>query len=487
MSKRVLILFFTLVLVLSLKPSSAQPAHAGASIWKSTIAYFNPMDTVSPQGDEINVVYYRTSGEMIPSAAIKPLQPYQSGVILVGSVLFDEGFKGSAVVSATVPLMTLYHQVSDPDNPYSPILYTGFDSRNVGLAKFFLPAVQLGAFDTRVGIQNVDNNQVRLTLKFYTPDGTEYLYPTNPTLQSQRTFIKNVSELASSIPGFPQPFDGSLVIESKVVTTNVDARLVAAVQDIQAGGRKAYAYEGSPGVYNEWVMISAMCKYGSFEQTTRYYIQNTQGAPANVQVSYYDPSNGSLAVVYPGATEYIQIPAWGRATVDGCQSGIAAGRSLTAVVRSSGPVAVVGKTISKDGLMTAFSGQTPPQAGGDGRYRVGFPYVVYEAREKGERTFLSMVNIGENPANILLINYYGRDGSLIQQENLASNPVPSFAKRSSNPSAAGAIDEWAVGFLGATLVESDQPIVGMARIQRVTDLSGYNVLGEDYSGLVFIK
>lgn len=487
MGKRALILFFVLMLALSLKPSIAQPAYASASIWKSSIAYFNPLDTPSPGGDEINVVYYKTSGEMIPSAPIKPLSPYQSGVILIGSVLFDEEFTGSALISATVPLLTLYRQFSDADDPHSPILYTGFDSRNVGLGKFYLPSVQLGAFDTRIGIQNVDNNQVRLTLKFYAPDGTQYLYPTNPILQPQRSFIKNVSELADSIPGFPKPFDGSLVIESKVVATNADARLVAAVRDIQVGGRKAYAYEGSTGVQNEWFIVSAMCKYGPSEQTTRYFIQNTQGAPADVQVSYYDPGNGSLAAIYPGATEYVQIPAWGRITVDGCQSGIAAGRALTAVVRSSGPIAVMGKTISKDGLMTAFSGQTPPQAGSDGRYRVAFPYVVYEVRDNGERTFLSLVNIGSQAANILQMNYYGRDGSLIQQENLATNPVPPYAKRSSNPSAAGAIDERAAGFLGAALVESDQPIVGMARLQHTVGLSGYNVLGEDYTGSVFIK
>ncbi len=487
MSKRLLIFFLFLILILLVNVSTAHPAQAGTSIWKSTIAYFNPMDIVSPQGDEISVVYYKASGEMIPSAAIKPLQPYQSGVILIGSVLSDESFQGSAVVSATVPLLTLYRQVSDVDDPHSPILYTGFDSRNVGLGKFFLPTVQSGAFDTRIGIQNVDNNQVRLTLKFYTPDGTPYLFPTNPILQPQRSLIKSVSELASSIPNFPKPFDGSLVIESKVVATNADARLVAAVQDIQASGRKAYAYEGSPGVNNEWFMISAMCKFGTSEQTTRYYIQNTQGAPANVQVSFYDSGTGSLVVVYPGETEYIQLPAWGRATVDGCESGIPSGRSLAAVIRSSGPIAVAGKTISRDGLMTAFNGQAAPQPGSDGRYRVGFPYVVYEVRDQGERTFLSVVNIGSNPANILQISYYGRDGSLIQQENLAANPVPRFAKRSSNPSAAGAIDEWAAGFLGAALVESDQPIVGMARVQRTVGLSGYNVLGEDYLGAVFIK
>lgn len=487
MSKRLLILFLALALVISLRASPDQTAQASASIWKSSIAYFNPLDAASPGGDEINVVYYKTSGEMIPSAAIKPLLPYQSGVILIGSVLFDEGFRGSALVSATVPLLTLYRQFSDADDPYSPILYTGFDSRNVGLGKFYLPSVQLGVFDTRLGIQNVDNNQVRLTLKFYASDGTQYLYPTNPTLQPQRSFIANVSELAGSISGFPKPFDGALVIESKVIATNADARLVAAARDVQAGGRKAYAYEGSPGVQNQWFMVSAMCRYGTSEQTTRYFIQNTQGAPVDVQVAYYDPGNGSLVGVYPGAGEYVQIPAWGRATVDGCESAILSGRTLTAVISGSGPIAVVGKTISKDGLMTAFNGQIPPQIGSDGRYRLGFPYVVYEVRDNGERTFLSVVNIGDQPANVLKISYYGRDGSLIQQENLATTPVPPYAKRSSNPSAAGAIDEWAAGFLGAALVESDQPIVGMARIQRTVGLSGYNVLGEDYPGAVFIK
>lgn len=492
------------VLILMLALTGGSPTRAQSSpVWNSAILYFNPADTPietqgcesAPECDDISILYYRESGETVPSKAI-PIRPFESGVVLIGSVLYDQTFKGSAVISSTVPLAALFRQVYTSSDPYSPIVYTSLDNTMAGEGYFYLPWVQsTSGFDTEVGVQNIESVPVSLKLHFYKRDGSLYTYdpPQGISLEPQRSYIFRIS----SIPlPWANSFDGSLVVEAHFSgMPDSHPKIVAAAREVMVGGNKANGFEGVGTGQTAWHMVTSLCSYGPALQTSQYSIQNTSLATtAQVQVDYYT-ANGELYATYP-ASGSATISPGAALLVNGCDptpktaGAVMTGKYLSAVVRSTNSVglAVVGKVIGKDGLLTAFNGQTPPPSSPDGKYYVAMPYVEFAVREDGIRTYLSVLNVGENPANNIQLTYYGRDGSLITAVNLTAKPLPAHAKIGSDPSAAGAIDPGAYGFIGAANIISDQPVVALGRVQRGVSLpGGITNLGDDYIGAYYLK
>ncbi|MCC6147863.1 MAG: hypothetical protein IT308_09885 [Anaerolineaceae bacterium] len=501
MMKRTILTLGVFILVLTLALTGGSPTRAQSSpIWSSAIFYFNPADVPiettgcdsSPECDDISVIYYRNTGETVPSKTI-PIRPFESGVVLIGSVLFDETFKGSAVISSTVPLAALFRQAYNSSDPYSPILYTTLDNTMAGAGYFYLPWVQRSSgFDTEIGVQNIESISISLKLHFYKRDGSLYTY--NPvegiTVEPQRSYIFRVS--AIPLP-WGNNFDGSVVVEANFSgLPGSHPKIVAAAREVLVGGNKAYGFEGTGNGETTWHMVSGSCSYGPGMQTTQYSIQNTSTTlTAEVQVDYYN-ADGSLLTTYPNVGSATINPG-AALLVSGCDPATAdklTGKYFSAVVRSTNAVdlAVVGKAISKDGLMTAFNGQLPPPASPDGKYYVALPYVEFATREDGIRTYLSVLNVSDSTANDIQLTYYGRDGSLIAAANLTGKPLPAHAKTGSDPNVVRAIDPGAYGFIGAATIVSDQPVVALARVQRNVNLpGGVTTLGDDYVGMYYLK
>ena len=287
------------------------------------------------------------------------------------------------------------------------------------------------------------------------------------------------------------------------------ARIVAAVRQVQTGGRRAFAYEGFSGGAGAIYMPAAMCQVGSGKMMVYYEVQNTGNTSTTVEVEYYNPNQ---PVMPPGnriARQVLGSLAPGsHLSVDPCQAAGMTGRSVSAVIRATSPggeVAAIGRAISHDGLMTAFSGQLLPDPGVYGidclpadpeypdncSYRVILPHVEYATRSNGWRTYLSIQNIYDMPAGDIQVRYYGQDGSLIGTHYLATNEndntrLMPYAKRSSDPTYANVIDPSSQGFIGSVEVVADRPVAVLARIQRLVNVPNYAILGEDYTGMYLI-
>lgn len=497
--KRLFLALAALILVMGMALFLAGQTRAQSGpTWTSAILYFNPADvpieTVGCETpgfcDDFNIMYYRSSGDSVPSKPLR-IEPLQSGVVLVGSVLFDQTFRGSAVISSTVPLAAMFRQVYNAGDPHSPILYTSLDNTQSGEGFFYLPWVQrTSSFDTEIGIQNIESVPISLIMKLYKRDGSVAASAVVGNVEPQYSHIFRISSI---LPAGSGNFEGSLVVDADFSgQANTNPRIVAAAREIMGGGNKAYGFEGAGSGQIDWHMVSAACSYGPGQQTTYYSIQNTSpDTSAEAQVIYYS-QDGALVGTYP-KTGSASIPPGAALLVSGCDetsTGVLKGKYLSAVVHSTNGVglAVIGKAIGKDGLMTAFNGQLLPAASTDGKYYLALPYLEYASREDGTRSYISVLNVGNNPANDVSIRYYGRDGSLIAVENLTYKPLPGHAKRGTDPSVARAIDPGSYGFFGAATVVSDQPIVALVRVQRGVNLpGGVTVLGEDYIGIPYLK
>jgi hypothetical protein len=479
-----------LILALALAlPGAVRAQGIVSPTWSSTIAYFNPNENADPTlaAAEMSVIYYKDAGGTETSGALT-IKEHQSGVLLVGSTA---NFKGSAVVSSDKPLLAVYKQDAIGKEAYSPILYTSFDISQTGTGVFYLPAIQRNEmFDTQVAVQNIESSPIKVSLDFYDKDGTKTSiadtgFP-GGEISAQASRIFKASEISNLSNGF----DGSLVITAKLSTAGTDARIVAVAQDIMVGGRQAYTYEGVNGGTQAIYMPSAMCQYGSSQQTSSYWVQNTGSENTIVSVDYYDNSSDT-AVASQTITPDL-IPGK-RVVINVCDAtgGSVTGKSLSAVIRSSNPlgsIAAIGKTISKDGIYTAFTGQQAPDSsikGSDNKYRVVVPYVEYATNKRGYKTYISVQNTGSSPATDVVAKYYQRDGGDPVEHGL--DAIQPGSMQPTNASLARAIASGSRGFFGAVVIQSSQPVVAVVRVQFAANASDAAVLGEDYTGLLYKK
>jgi hypothetical protein len=487
--KRVAFLSILIVLLTTLVLPGSIPVEAqSAPTWNSVIAYFNPNPGPVSPPEELSVVLYKEDGTPIyldfggDDGSI-PMLPYQSGTLLLGQIVTDAEFKGSAMVSATVPIMAVYKRVANNNEPYSPILYTSFDISQAGQGKVFIPSVRrLTAYDTQIGIQNVESLAVELDISIYDLAGTQ-IHSVAASIPPLTSFIFKMSSYPEQIP---IPFEGSLVVRSRLAGTSVAARVVAAVQEIQSGGRRAFAYEGLAGNDTFLFMPTAACQAGETALTTAFTVQNTGAIPTNVHVDYINVegdmiANSHTATIAPYAS--FIFDACGEEVLEATQ-----GQEMSAVIFSDGEnIAAVGKLESNDGLMTAFTGQPMEGLSSGGVYRVVLPYVEWATRANGFQTTISVMNASAKPAQNVRALYFGNKGdSPVAIHNLGTtaNSLLPYTRRTTSPVAARAVE--GRGFNGAVILESDQPIVALARVVRTVDVNGYKTLGEDYNGIPYI-
>ena len=488
----VLSLAFVLVAVLAV-PGAVQGRAPGATTWTSIISYYNPSTYADETG--LTVVYYKNELDgtvtEIPSQPI-PITSHSSGTLLVGSILKDPEFQGSAVVSATVPIIAVYKQSVPGSEPYSPVLYNSFSMTESGQYAY-LPSVQNStAYNTQIGIQNLLGSVVKLDLELIDSEnpGNTYSPGSVVTILPQSSYIFNVSDLVGAAG-----FTGSMVASAEVLEQpGTPGKIVAVAKDVQGGGRRAYAYEGVAGGSTDIYLPTAMCQYGDTGMTTLIDVQNIGGGSTQVWVDYQTANGDSLVSTYTSATT---IESGAMKTLNPCDESIlefTAGKNMTAVVRSdSSNIAVTGKAMSNDGLQTAFTGQTYPSAAtfSDGYYHVAVPYVEWSTHANGYRTYITIMNVhNDETAMDVKALYYSQDGSLIKTHTVASNfndstQLATYGKFSTNASLARAVPSGSRGFNGAVEIISDKPIVVLTRVERSVDIGDYRTLGEDYTGLYF--
>ncbi len=477
--------------------------------WNSIIAWFNPTSNADPTG--LSVVYFRDDGTSIPSAPIE-VDAHSSGTLYIGSILHDEDFEGSAVLSANMPVLAVYKQVAGAREAYSPILYNSFDLDMAG-STYYLPFVQRQRdFDSQIGIQNVEPVDVDVKLEFYDslsgnsfvyqPDEDDFIYQPGEDewkqIEPQSTWIFKLSDIDHE--EMNNGFSGTIVITGMKHVDQGEAhvqagRVVAVVKEVQAAGRRAYAYEGVNGGEDTIFLPSAFCEVGDGKMTTRYVVQNLHASEAaSVSIKFYDGEDGNtvdpLATLGP-----VSINAGYNAEFDACDSSVAdaiRGKKVSAVAVSAGgqPLGAVGNVMSDDGLLTAFTAlRMQTVADGEGIYRMVFPYVEWATSKKGYRTTITVMNLGIANAVNMRANYYGNDGSPISVDfpmATDTSPLLPYAIRNSSAVIARAVDMSSNGFTGAVIISSDQPMAAVAHVERTVDVDDYGTLGEDYTGIPYV-
>lgn len=472
--KRTFFLCLALIMVVTLAlPGIASAQTATTTTWTSSIYYYNPSEDTG----ELQVVYYRTSGET-PSGNIA-VNAGGSGEVFIGDWGVGSTFRGSAVLSASVPLVAVYEQASNGADPnYARLLYTAFDPNEGGETVYIPTFVKGTGYTSQVGVQNIGTTATTATLTFTAQNGTEYEV-TSPSIPTNTSYVFTGDDISA----LPNPFDGSLTISAP------NGKIVAAAQELQANGRAAYAFEGISQTGTKVYMPSMMCRFSPGGQTSYYAIQNAGDSPATVTVDIYNDATKKVIDAngtQPGTAYSLPatIPVGAKFPLNLCNLKGTAYKGGTAVINSNEPLAVVGKIQATNGLNTSFVGKAAGHSG-----RTVLPYVVWSTNAaKGYRSYISVMNVGSSAATAVTAKFLKPDGSTAATVNLATGAKPLAAgyKASVNPSTARALrtDQ---SYRGAVEITSDQPVVVIVRLEKkVTGVRGYSLFGEDYLGIPYV-
>ncbi|MCO5234604.1 MAG: hypothetical protein M9888_12835 [Chitinophagales bacterium] len=474
--KRISYIVIIALLLVILPVSTVTAQSATNTSWTSSITYYSPSSTAG----ELNINYY--DGTTIYTAGPFPVSPHGAGSVNIGSTSVPDGFGGSAVLSANVPINATYVQFAkDSPTSYSRAFYTGFDESKAG-SKFYLATVRAnGISTTTFGVQNIESFEITATLDFFSVGATTPTFSVSVDIMPNATYISSVPDV-STYPG--GSFDGSLVVTAtKKGDVATPGKVVASAQETLDNGVSVYAFEGAKEGATEVYLPSAMCNRGG--QTSYFAIQNTGDDTASVIVDYYNTSG-----VKVGSMPSTNIAKGAKLSTNPCNDSLLVGELGSAVVKSTNgkPLIAIGKVASDAGLITAFSGEII------GSTTVVAPYVRWAADQNTSwSAYLAIMNVGSTNAENIIANYYDASGTLRASHVLASalTPLAPFTKVNTNPSSAGALINNSFGYTvdggangGAVEIISDQPVVALVRLTtNPLTIPNISMLGEDYIGI----
>ncbi|MEM2046137.1 MAG: hypothetical protein QXH51_07875 [Candidatus Bathyarchaeia archaeon] len=457
---------------------SAYAQSATNQTWTSSITYYTPSDV---SGTLIISFYPEGSGTPITLDPIS-LSPHKAGSLFVGGVSSLGTFtKGAAVLNADVPIVATYVQFAAPPETgnYARLLYSGFTS---GGSTIYIPTFLNGAFGSTslMGIQNLEGFVSTIEVRFYQVGSTTPARTVTYDVPPFSSVILPANDQAKV--GLPSGFNGSAVVRAyRQGDPNTPAQIIASVQETDDYGRGAYAFEGVAQGATTIYMATMLCNAFGTNQTSYYAIQNISlTETATVTVRFYDTSGQQIGQT-PSQT---LLPA-NKWSLNPCTY-VTPGTSGSAVITSTIPVVAIGKVKDNTGMSTAFVGQA------QGGLKIVAPYIRWSANPTQEwRTYVAIMNVGNGNATNIQVKYYDGNGTLkaTHQVATASNPLPPFIKRNTNPQAAGALDDTGnFGFTppgGAIEITSDQPIVVVVRAQRDLSppLGSVSRFAEDYNGV----
>lgn len=456
---------------------------ATSQTWTSSITYYTPSTTAGT----LQITYYASDGTGYQAPSLT-LSAHKAGSLLIGNVTtVPNGFAGSAVLSSDVPIMATYVQFADgtAGPQYGRVLYGSFKPEDAA-STFYVPTVLYDpptrGSTSLVGIQNIESFEATINLKFYAVGATVPTVNKDVDIKAQSAYIFRPVDV-----GLATGFSGSLVITGvKKGDPATPAKVLASSIETDNVGRGAYAFEGTAQGANKIYMPSMMCQGGADKQMSYYAIQNAGTTTATVTIKYYNTSGNQV-----GTLPATAIGAGGKLSTNPCVAGVAANVSGSAVIESTGAqIIAIAKIKSDTGMATAFVGQ------GAGALKVGAPYVRWAQTSSGDfRSYIAIMNVGDQPATNIVAKYYDGNGALAGQETVAAagTPLNQFIKRNSTASSAGALTTGYQDFGfhpagGAVEIESDQPIVVVLRTQRDVSpaLGTVTRFAEDYNAVPIV-
>ena len=475
--KKAIYLIITMALLVALaSPGSfAKAQSATATSWTSSITYYTPSDT----SGSLTIKYY--DGPTSYTAGPLALSPNKAGSLFIGSTEVPEGFAGSAVLSADVPIVATYVQLAAGSevNNYGRMMYNAFKPGNAG-STFYVPTVlnQTAGFTSRVGVQNIESFKITATLKFFE------VGETTPTVQTNRDIDPFASYVFSpGDVGLPTPFNGSMVVTAvKQGDPGTNALVVASSEETQDSGRGAYAFEGTASAANKVYMPSMLSAYQTAEgEFTSYYAIQASGGQAQVRIKYYDTAGNLLK-----NTPQFTINDGSKESHNPVGDGVASNKIGSAVIESTGaPIMVIAKIVGDNGVRTAFPGEAV------GSKKVAAPYIRWSADAFANwRSYVAVMNVDTVNATSIIARYYDANGNKVGEENLTNaahgGPLPPSIKRNTSPASANALDgNGDFGILGGAVeIESDANILVVVRVQKnVSGLEPTTLFAEDYNGV----
>jgi len=455
----------------ALLPAAVMGQSADQQTWMTSITYYTP----SEESGTLQISYYEEGTGTKTDVDPITLEPHRAGSLFIGNTSVSDGFSGSAVLSADVPIVATGVQVAPSPAggfQYPRALYTGFDA-SAASEDFFIPTVLYHKFNTNslVSIQNVENTDINATLTVY-EQGQQ-----TPVAEKTVPIPPGSSQvLAASELGVDKGFSGSVVITA-------GGKVVAAAQENDISGQGAKAFEGVTGGASTAYMASMMCDaFGG--QTSYYAIQNASPRGGEVDIAFYDKAGELIHTV-----DDYYVPPRDKASINPCQyvpyEPVLQGITGSAVMYSHDGIdlVVVGKVSGGGMTPTAFVGQS------QGSTRVAAPYVRWHHDPaQGERSYVAIMNAGLHAAKNVMAFYYDGQGHLAGVDDVAtqSHPLKPFTKTNTDPRSAGALDDdgnFGVNpYGGAVEIHSDQPVVVVVRVARTASDGSGSVLAEDYNG-----
>lgn len=451
---RLLVILFLLCLptgITTVKAQRPQPEP----VWQSNILYYNPNDeTVG-----ISVTYYKEDGSLVDQPALLPsIPPGGSGSLLIGGIE-----RGSAVITSSLPIFTLYEQVS-ASVPQSRPVYAGLLPEQAS-DRLFVPAFFFGYQDsttqsilsTTLGIQNTGSTALSVTV---IADGKS---PATLQIPAKSATLVDGQKL-----GLPAGYKGGLHFSA------ASPDLLAAAITHEQNGPRAFAYEAAGKEMGGTTLTfpQLACDRSSAQQWTKLFIQSAN--PTTVTVDFF--TNTGVSIKPRSAAAFTALPVSSSQTleIDPCSDPGLAGRYGTLRVTSAG------ETIYGISYINSTSGAASmrkPAADHPegGSYQYVLPYVVWTHLYYPAYTYLSIVNAGSTPANID-VQYLLPNGE--PANNRAPSEkitrLPSNAVRVSSPQTGRALMLGPANsifgangfFRGSVRIVSDQPLLVNSRIDR---------------------
>jgi len=460
-------------------------AQASAQTWTTSITYYTP----SASGGTLQIDFYAEGSDTkIPYTPIT-LVPHAAGSLYVGGVSgLGTPFKGTAVLSSDVPVIATGVHLAN--NDYPRMMYNGFTAAEAA-TPFYMPTVlkapAAGGYDSLIAIQNTESFEITARVRIYAVGATTPTVDKNFDIKAQSNVLLGGASNLGSL-NLPAGFSGSMVVTAtKKGVASTPGKVVVNSQEISNNARGAYAFEGLAAGANTVYMGTMLYQAGTGRYTTYYAIQNADpamAATANVTVTFYNTAGAQVG------TYSTPIGPGGKQSVYPSLGGVPTGTSGSAVIESTGaPVIAIGKVQGTpfNGMATAFVGANA------GATKIAAPYIRFNdidpAAPNGWQSYIAIMNVGDGDATNIQVKYYeGAAGTLKATHSIATatNPLPKFIKRNSDPKTAGALTSGLFGQSGGSIeISSDQPLVVVVRVQRVVNLDGgaTTIFAEDYNGL----
>jgi len=494
--KKILFIKIFVIVTLVFSPINLQNVTAESEpTWSSNIVVYNPsyLDNIS-----FNIIFYsNSSADTIPTT-LQDIRPHESRSLLVGGIFPDNTFKGGAVVSSDDLIIAVYRQ-NEPES--SPIVYTSFGIEEAGESVFFIPFVQRNSSDgysSQVSIQNISTTEISIDLNFIDLNGNPIFVPLS---DPDDNILPNSSKSynLADISALGNNFLGSLMITVEGAEAK---KIVALVKNVSTQTNQAYSYQGSAtGNADGSFLPIISCNYGRTQLTTRIFAQNTDPSETinEIQITY-TKADGTQFVWSKTLSNTLTRGETAELNFCGEAPNVQGSNFSAKVIGRNGsissiPMAVVASTSDSTGLLTAVNGvkqlEESKDKGSDALYRAVVPYVEWSSSDFGYKTYLAVMNTGEYPASSVTAFYYYENGTQAVQHQLAteSNQMQTYVTRSTNPSTApNLLTGNAVSFKGAVVIESDQPVAVVARVQQVVkNGNAYKNQGDDYIAVSYKK